>query len=114
MEDKKDLYMEEGMAQGAIGAIIMLVVGVGVATMVMIFVGALGGQTYNLVEADINSINDTAIQTSVKNSITGSFESLEKTADYMPIIVLAVVIALVLTLVLSFTGFAGGGRGSAL
>lgn len=110
-------YEKKGqMAGGVVGAIVTLIAGVGVAVLVLIFVGALGGQTYNLVEADINAINDTTIQTSVKNSITSGFSGLETTGDYLPIIVLAVVISLVLALVLGFMNFGGmgGGRGSAL
>lgn len=119
MADKQEEfkpYEKEGQAAGAVSAIITLVVGMGVAVLVLIFVGSLGGQTYNLVQADIAAINDTTIRTSVENSITSGFTSLETTADYMPIIVLAVVISLVLVLVLSFTslGAMGGGRGSVL
>jgi len=115
--EKKELYKKKGQAAGAVGSIITLIVGVGVSVLVLIFVGTLGGQTYNLVEADIAAINDTTIQTSVKNSITSGFTALEQTGDYLPIIVLAVVISLVLILVLGFTAFGsgfGGGRGSAL
>jgi hypothetical protein len=116
MEEKQLLYQEEGQATNfAVGSIITLVVGVGVATLVLIFVGTLGGQTYNLTEASINAINDTTIRTSVKSSILSGFESLEQVGQYMPIIVLAVVIFLVLGLVLGFTAFGGNsGRGSAL
>lgn len=115
-QEKQLLYAEEGqVAGGAVGSIITLIVGVGVATLVLIFVGTLGGQTYNLVEDDIAAINDSTIQTSVKTSITSGFEALEQTGDYLPIIVLAVVIFLVLSLVLGFTMFGGGrGMGSAL
>lgn len=108
----KDQYTKKGQASGAVGAIITLIVGVGVAVMVLIFIGALGGQTYNLVEADIDSINDSVIKDSVKNGITSGFEALEQTGDYLPIIVLAVVIALVLSLVLGFVAFGSmGNRG---
>lgn len=108
-------YKKKGQAGGAVSSIITLIVGVGVAVMVLIFIGALGGQTYNLVESDIDNINDTTIKESVKGGITSGFEALEQTGDYLPIIVLAVVIALVLSLVLGFTAFgAGGMRGSAL
>lgn len=108
-------YEKKGQAAGAVNAIIVLVVGIGVAVLVLIFVGSLGGQTYNLVQADIEAINDTTIRTSVENSIVSGFSSLETTADYMPIIVLAVVISLVLVLVLSFTNLGGqAGRGSVL
>lgn len=113
----KTLYEKKGqMTGGAIGAIIMLIVGVGVSVLVLIFVGALGGQTYELVEPDIDAITNTTVREHVRDSIISGFEALETTGDYLPIIVLAVVIAVVLTLVLGFTAFSGGfgGRGSAL
>lgn len=100
---------------GAVQAVIALIAGVGVSTLVLIFVGALGGQTYNLVEPDLDSINDTDIKTDVKDGIKSGFSALKQTGDYLPIIVLAIVISLVLALVLGMTGVAsGGGRGSAL
>lgn len=113
--EEKQLYQKKGqVAGGAVGNLIALIVGVGVGTLVLIFVGTLGGQTYNLTEADIDAINDTTIKTSVKSSITSGFQALEQTGNYMPIIVLAVVIFLVLSLVLGFTAFGGGGsRGGA-
>lgn len=93
------MYEMEGQVTGNVGAIITLVIGVGVATLVLIFVGTLGGQTYNLVEDDITAISDGNIKASVQNSIKSSFEALETTGNYMPIIVLAVIIFIVLALV---------------
>jgi hypothetical protein len=108
-------YEEKGQSTSAVGAIITLVVGIGVAVLVQIFVGALGGQTYNLVEDDIDNISDTVIRGHVDSAITSSFEALETTGDYMPVIVLAVVISIVLALVLGFGAVGGsGGRGMAL
>jgi len=104
-------YKKKGNVGGAVGAMITLIVGVGVSILVMVFVGALGGQTYNLVEEDIDNISDATIKDNVKSGIKSSFEALEQTGDYLPIIVLAVVIALVLFLVLGFTSFAPGNRG---
>ena len=106
------LYEKKGQATGAVSAIIMLIVGVGVSVLILIFVGALGGQTYELVEADITAITNQTVEDHVKNSIISGFSALEQTGDYLPIIVLAVIIALVLSLVLSFTAFGnvGGGR----
>jgi hypothetical protein len=109
------LYHKKGQVQNAVGAIITLIVGVGVAVLVLIFVGSLGGQSFNLVEEDIDDITSTTVSDSVKNGIISGFEALEQTGDYMPIIVLAVVISLVLMLILGFTAFGGmAGRGSAL
>ena len=110
----QDKYKKEGFAAGAVQAIVSLIVGVGIAVLLLIFVGALGGQTYNLVESDLDEINDTAINASVRNGITSGFEALEQTGDYLPIIVLAVVITLVMALVLSLGGMGGFRGGSAL
>lgn len=108
--EAKLLYRKKGQAAGAVGALITLIVGVGVGTLVLIFVGALGGQTYNLVEDDLDNISDNDINQSVRNGIKSSFEAMEQTGDYMPLIVLAVVIGLVLTIVLGLGAF-GGTRG---
>jgi hypothetical protein len=185
-------YEKSGQVGGTVSAVIQLIVGVGVATLVMIFVGTLGGQTFELVEDDLHEIGSRSanatstalwnqsvsfgndeihtgslnclnatnnvqiglgnftidydlgnyttavkgyvvnntniicsyshgtmeIQSAVKGSIVSSFDALEQTGNYMPIIVLAVVITLVMGLVLVFAGGMGGksngGGGSAL
>jgi len=104
-------YKKEGQMGGAVGAVIQLITGIGVAVLVLIFVGALGGQTYNLVEADIDAITNETVKTSVKSGIISGFEALQQTGEYLPIIVLAVVIALVLFLVLGMTNVANGSGG---
>lgn len=109
--ETKNLYEKKGVFAGAVGAVITLIVGVGVSVLVLIFVGALGGQTYNLVEPDIDAITNDTVKQHVKNSIISGFSALEQTGNYLPIIVLAVVIALVLMLVLGFTAFGGAGMG---
>lgn len=113
---QEQLYERSGQSAGAVSAVIILIVGIGVSVLVMIFVGSLGGQTYNLVEDDIDAITNTNVSWAVKNSIVSGFSALETTGNYLPIIVLAVVISLVLGLVLSFTSFGGAGvrGGSAL
>ena len=113
----KQTYEREGQVQGAVGAIIFLIVGIGVATLVLIFVGALGGQTWNLVEDDIDAISNNTTRDAIKNSVISGFQALEQTGKFLPIIVLAVVITLVLTLILGFLTFGnmgGESRGMAL
>lgn len=107
-------YRKKGQMLGAVNAIVALIVGVGVATLVLIFVGSLGGQTYELVEADITAITNQTIEDSVKNSIISGFAALEDTGSYLPIVVLAVIIAVVLALVLGMTSVAGARGGTAL
>ena len=102
------VYEEKGQMAGAVGAVVTLITGVGVAVLVLIFVGSLGGQTYQLVEDDLTAITNATVEQSVKNSIISGFEALEQTGSYLPIIVLAFIIALVLALVLGMTG--GFGR----
>jgi len=69
-------YEVEGQAAGgAVGGVITLIVGVGVAVLVLIFVGSLGGQTYNLVEEDIKEIgnNSQANTTFIADNSTAQF-----------------------------------------
>ncbi len=103
------LYRKKGQISGVVGAIITLIVGVGVSVLVLIFVGALGGQTYNLVQADIAAITNNTIRTHVQDGIVSGFQALETTGSYLPIIVLAVVISLILALIIGFTALGGGG-----
>ena len=64
--------MENNYIAG-VNAIIALVVGVGIATLVLIFVGSLGGQTYNLVETDLDNIaNDAVSAESFTALLTGT------------------------------------------
>jgi len=107
----EEIYRKEGMIQAQIGAIIMLIVGVGVAALVLIFVGTLGGQTYNLVEADIDAITNDSVKNYTKDGIISAFKALKTTGSYLPIIVLAVVIFIVLGLILGMTGMSTGGGG---
>lgn len=183
------MYEKKGQVTGTVSTIVILIVGVGVAVLVLIFVGSLGGQTYELIETDIESIannvvvnesfagntitaatlahadiqsgsvsvwnatgatklaaanytinygvtpntitlasgavaengttltidytwgNET-VRDSIKNGILSSFNALEQTGNYVPIVILAVVVALVLTIVLGFGGLRGGAGGS--
>lgn len=107
-------YKKKGQVQGAVGAIITLIVGIGVSALVLIFVGVLAGQTYQQSEAKIEAISNATIESYVRNSVTSGFDALQQTGSYLPIIALAVVIFLVLALVLGFTNVGGGSRGSAL
>ena len=63
------MYESEGQSMGAVGAVIGMIVGVGVATLVLIFVGVLGGQTYQLSESKIDDITNTTIKNYVKDAL---------------------------------------------
>ena len=107
-------FEKEGQVGNQIGMVIQLIIGVGVAALVLIFVGTMGGQTYEMVQGDICDLNtgglgeegctdgiaDYNIAGSVRNGIVSGFEALETSGDYLPLIVLAVVISIVLALVL--------------
>lgn len=108
------MYKKKGQVANNVGAIITLIVGVGVASLVLIFVGSLGGQTYNLVESDIDAISNANIKADVKDAIESGFEAVETSGDYLPIIVLAVVIFIVLGLVIGMGGGRAAYQGGAL
>lgn len=101
VEEKRVVETFYGYAET--GAVIALIIGVGVATLLLIFVGVLGGQAYSLTEPQINAINDTTIKGYIKDSITSGFQSLRTAGQYMPLIVLAVVISLVVSLIIGFS-----------
>ena len=111
LDHEQNFYHKKGQTQGAVGAVIGLIVGVGVAVLILIFVGVLGGQAYNIAEPNINNISDATIKASVKNSITKGFGALEDTGTYLPLIVLGIVIFIILGLVLGMTAFGGGRQG---
>ena len=76
ISEKKPLFIEKGQVQTSINAVIALVVGVGVAVLILIFVGSLSGQTYNLSQTDISNIGNNTVQNSsvaiVSNSTASS------------------------------------------
>ena len=99
-------YIEEAMVGNQVSEIITLIVGVGIAALVLVFVSTLGGSTFNLVEDDITDITDANVEASVRASATAGFEAMETVGDYLPLIVLAIVIFIILGLIM------GLGRGS--
>lgn len=107
--DTSVVYEKSGSVAENVGAIVTLIIGVGVATLVLIFVGVLGGQVYQQTAADIEAINATnpTVYNYTNNAIVSGFKSLQITGNYMPIIILAVIIFIVLGLV---TNLGGGGR----
>jgi hypothetical protein len=109
----KALYKKEGAMDMATGAVVPLIVGIGVSVMVIILVGALGGKTYNIVEPSINNISDTDIKSDIQDSIEGGFQALSDLGDLLPLIVLAFVMGLVLFMVVGLGGVTNRG-GSAL
>ena len=68
---KEPIYEASGQSFGAIGPVIGLIVGVGIAVLVLIFVGTLGGQAYQLSEANIEAIgNHSASTVFTANNVT--------------------------------------------
>ena len=74
--EEKSLFEERGQIEQSVNAIIILVVGVGVAVLVLIFVGVLGGQTFQLVEADIDSIANNVVTLESFTIINGTVVQL--------------------------------------
>jgi len=104
-------YTEDGYVGGQVSEIITLIVGVGIAALVLVFVSVLGGSTYNLIEDDITAISDTNVQASVQSSAQAGFSAMETVGDYLPLIVLAIVIFIILGLIMGLGG-SGGSRTS--
>ena len=104
---------KNGFINQTVGGVVTLIVGTAVATLALIFTGVLGGQTYNLAQADISAINDSTIKGYVEDSVKSAFKAQSQVGNYLPLIVLAIVITLIMALILSMTALgnmAGGGR----
>jgi len=106
-------YTKHGYVQESVSAIIFLIMGVGMATLVLIFVSVLGGQVYQQTQTNLLSINasNQNIYNNVTAAIRSSFTALNTTGGYLPIVVLAVIIFIVLGLVMSLTPSFRGGYG---
>ena len=77
MEKEDSLYFREGQAAAqSVGAIVTLIVGVGVAVLILIFVGVLAGQTYELTETNIDSIGNNVVVNESFTAINGTAVSL--------------------------------------
>ena len=94
-------YFEEAVVGGQVSEIITLIVGVGIAALVLIFVAVLGGSTYQLVEDDIAAISDANVKASVTSASTAGFTAMETVGNYLPFILLAIIIFIILGLVMS-------------
>lgn len=69
-------YTKEGQVTDSVGAIITLIVGIGVGVLVLIFVGTLGGSTYTLVEDDIEEIG-------ANSALNDAFTADNTTTQYL-------------------------------
>lgn len=109
-------FRKKGQVGASVGAILTLIMGVGIAILVLIFTSVMSAQVYQNVESDINSISNTTIKNHVITAIQNGFEAYKTTGNYLPIIVLAVIITVVLGLVLSIgrVGAIGGAGGGVL
>jgi hypothetical protein len=96
---------------GAAGGVITLIIVVGVASLVLIVVSVLSGQTYQIAEPQLTAISNLTVELKAKQAAISGFTALETVGNYMPLIVLAIVAFLVLSLILGFQTFGGGGRG---
>lgn len=112
MEEKNEEYELEGYMQESVSGVIFLVIGMGIAVLILIFIGVLSGQTYQIVESKIDAISNVNIKNAVKNSIESGFESLETTGDYLPIVTIALIMFMLLSIIVGLImprAFGGGG-----
>jgi len=91
---------EHANTAAAVMSVILLIVGFAVAGLLFTFTQVLGGQTYNLVEDDIDAITNVTIKTAIKAGIVSNFEAQQQIGDYMPIIALAIIITIVISLII--------------
>jgi hypothetical protein len=74
-------YHKSGNINGAVGSIIALIVGVGVSVMILVFVGVLSGQTYQMQETNLNTISKYTVTSESHTSLNG----IATTLDHNPL-----------------------------
>jgi len=116
LERKEEAFEVKGAVRvgEAVQAIILLIVGVGIAALLLVFVAVLGGQAYSQVEADINAIADTEVKTYVTSASKSGFKAIDTTGKQLPLVAMAIAFAItigVILAMLSFANFGGYGYG---
>ena len=98
--NRKFVDNKKANTAAAVMSVILLIVGFAVAGLLFTFTQVLGGQTFQLVEDDIDAITNTTIKTAIKAGIISNFEAQQQIGDYMPIIALAIIITIVIGLII--------------
>lgn len=106
-------YVEVGEVGESVQAIVGLIMGVAIATLMIIFSSVLSGQVYTETQSDLVALNttDPTSYGYVEGAVQSSFKALGTAGGYLPIVVLAIIIFIVLGLVLSLGGGMGGNSG---
>ena len=115
-EKKVEAFEVEGAVRvgEAVQAIILLIVGVGIAALLLVFVATLGGQAYSQVQADINAIADAEVKNYVIGAAKSGFKAMNTTGNELPLVAMAIAFAItigVIIAMLSFANFGGYGYG---
>ena len=103
-------YEKKGQAaMGAVAAIIILMVGSVIVTIVTVFGGAIAGTAYQVSETQINSITNTNVSGYIKDSAVESFKAMKNNSSYNTLVFLGVIVFIVLGLIMSLMTFTSGG-----
>lgn len=119
-----EVYEKEGNTQN-INGLIALFVGLGIISIVIIFLGTLGGQTLNTVQGQINAIPDgnsqvdptgNTIKDYINSSISSGFQAQSTGAGYLPLMVGAIILVVIIGLLVAVSanrgGYSGGSGGA--
>lgn len=80
------------MALGITGVIIVVIVGVLIAT-----------QTYTVASEDLDALTNEDVNAAAQAAVLGGFESFETFGDFLPIVVIVAIAAIILGLLAFFT-----------
>ena len=106
---KKVVFKKKGM-MGSITAVISLVIGIIVATVVIIFGASISAKTYSLTSADIDAISNSTIKGYVQNGVASAFQAQASTGQYLPLVVLGFIVVIILSMIVGLMAV-GPGRG---
>lgn len=106
-------YEKKGqVAAGAVGSVIVLMIGMVIVAIVTVFGGAIAGTAYQVSETQIDTITNETIKAYIKDSAIESFKAMKQTSSYTPLVFLGVIVFIVLSMVVGLMAFTGGGMGA--
>ena len=108
------LYEESGFMQQSMGSILSLVVTMGIVIVIYILMGVITGSTYQLTEADIDSISNGTVKGYLKDGMIKGFQGYKQLGTYQPLLVLSLVLGVIILVIMTVagaTGAMGGGYG---
>lgn len=107
-------YSKKGFVQGSIQALILLVVGLAVLTLITIVSSTTSAKVYSNFQDDILLITSTQVKQDVNDAILAGFAATTDTMEFVPTVALVIMVGLIMAIFIGvlYRGIANGTGGA--